>query len=255
MIRSLLVLLSALTAGSMGVGAMAATAAPQTADAAASGPTPYPSQAKDWPGQGAIRVFGWMTDNRKAFWQQRDKQQGSVVFAGDSLVGGWATLAKDLPEVPVANRGIGGEVTRGLLFRFQEDVLDLHPRAIVLLTGTNDLSAQQPAAQTQANLMALLDLAERRAPGVPVVLCTLPPRNHPQAPVDPARLAEVNRLIVAAAKGRPRVAVLDLHALLADPDGMPHADYFGRDGLHISPAGYQRFRDALRPLLKQLDVG
>jgi lysophospholipase L1-like esterase len=221
----------------------------------AAGPTPYPKDAKDWPGKGAIRVFGWMNDNRKSFWLERERKQGSVVFAGDSLVGGWRFMAQDLAGLPVANRGIGGEVTRGLLFRFQEDVLDLHPKAIVLLTGTNDLSAQQDIRQARSNIAEMLDMAERAWPGVPVVLCTLPPRQHPQSPIDPRRLVELNQLIAALPQGREHVAVLDVYALLADPDGAPHAEYFGADKLHISAAGYQRIRDALVPLLKRLNVG
>jgi lysophospholipase L1-like esterase len=223
--------------------------------APASGPTPYPAQAKDWPGQGAIRVFGYMADNRQGFWLERQRKQGSVVFAGDSLVGGWGTMGKDFAGLPVANRGIGGEPTRGLLFRFQEDVLDLHPKAIVLLTGTNDLSAQQDIRQTRSNIVDMLDMAERASPGVPIVLCTLPPRNHAQAPIDPGRLLELNRLIAALAQGRGRVVVLDLHTLLADADGAPHAPYFAADRLHLSAAGYQRFRDGLLPLLKQFHIG
>lgn len=234
-----------------------ATDAPTVAapSPSASGPTPFPHDAKDWPGLGVIRVFGWMTDNRHAFWLERERKQGSVVFVGDSLIGGWSTLAKDLPDMPVANRGIGGEVTRGLLFRFAEDVLDLHPKAIVLLSGTNDLSALQDPRQTRSNLVEMLDLAERRSPDVPIVLCTLPPRNHPKAPVDPARLIELNTLIASAAQGRPHVVLLDLYPLLADPDGAPHAEYFGADRLHLSAAGYRVFRDALLPLLKQFKLG
>jgi lysophospholipase L1-like esterase len=201
-----------------------------------------------------IRVFGWMTENRKAFWQEREKKQGSVVFAGDSLIGGWSGLARDLPGLPVANRGIGGEVTRGLLFRFKEDVLDLHPKAIVLLSGTNDLSALQDVQQTRSNLVEMLDRAERSSPGVPIVLCTLPPRNHPKAPVNPNQLIELNTLIKSTAQGRAHVVVLDLYALLADPDGAPHTEYFGTDKLHISPAGYQVFRNALVPLFKQFKL-
>src|SRR3989442_15816008 len=103
-------------------------AAPDAASAA-SGPTPYPKDAKDWPGKGAIRVFGWMNDNRKSFWLARGRQQGRVVFAGDSLVGGWSTMAKDLPNIPVANRGIGGEGSRRPLFFFHEGGLGLPPQA------------------------------------------------------------------------------------------------------------------------------
>lgn len=244
--RSTLLLLVALWLG-------AGTASAQPAEPA-SGPTPYPASAKDWPGQGAIRVFGWMTENRKAFWQDRERKQGSIVFAGDSLIGGWGSMAKDFPDLKVANRGIGGEVTRGLLFRFQEDVLDLHPKAIVLLSGSNDLSALQDPKQSRANLTAVLDLAQRQAPGVPIVLCTIPPRQHAQAPVEPAKLAELNKLIASLAEGRPNVKVLDLHALLAEPDGSPHLAYFAQDKLHLSAAGFQRFREALAPLLRQLNA-
>jgi lysophospholipase L1-like esterase len=238
-------------------GAARADTDPATATAAppAAGPTPYPADARDWPGTGVIRVFGWMNDNRKSFWRERDRKQGSVVFAGDSLVGGWHTLAEDLPGIPVANRGIGGEPTRGLLFRFREDVLDLHPRAIVLLTGTNDLSAREDIRAARSNITAMLDQAEHTLPGVPVVLCTLPPRQSPQSPIDPRQLIELNKLIVAAAQGRSHVVVLDLYTLLADPDGAPHAEYFGADRLHLSPAGQKRWRDALVPVLKRFDIG
>lgn len=222
---------------------------------AASGPTPFPKDAKEWPGKGAIRVFGYMNDNRVGFWRERERKQGSVVFAGDSLVGGWRTLAEDLPGVPVANRGIGGEPTRGLLFRFKEDVLDLHPKAIVLLTGTNDLSAQQDIQQTRSNLVEMLAMAERASPGVPIVLCTLPPRNSPQSPIDPKRLVELNKLIASLADERAHVVVLDLYALVSDPDGSPHAEYFGGDKLHLSSAGQKRWRDALLPIFKRFSLG
>jgi lysophospholipase L1-like esterase len=230
--------------------ASAATASAQTA----SGPTPFPKDAKDWPGKGAIRVFGYMNDNRAGYWRERERKQGSVVFAGDSLVGGWQSLAADLPGVPVANRGIGGEPTRGLLFRFKEDVLDLHPKAIVLLTGSNDLSARQDVQQTRSNLVEMLEMAARASPDVPIVLCTLPPRDIAASPIDPSQLLELNKLIGSVAQGRSHVVVLDLYTLLADPDGKPHAEYFAADRGHLAAAGFKRFRDALVPVLQRLNV-
>ena len=219
-----------------------------------SGPTPYPADAAAWPGQGAIRVFGWMNDNRKSFWADRAAMQGRVVFAGDSLVGGWRSMAGDLPQFKVANRGIGGETTRGLLFRWQEDVLDLHPKAIVVLSGSNDLSAAQDPKATLANLASMIEQARRAAPGVPIVVCTVPPREHPQSPIDPRRLAELNQLI-RTLDGKPGpVAVLDLHTAMVDADGAQHAGYFAADRLHLSAAGYERFREGLVPLLKRLNV-
>jgi lysophospholipase L1-like esterase len=222
---------------------------------AAAGPTPYPKVDGDWPGKGAIRSFGYMSTYRQSWWGERERKQGSVAFAGDSLIARWRTLAEDLSGLRVANRGMDAEVTRGLLFRFKEDVLDLHPKAIVLLIGTNDLSVHQDVQFTRSNIDEMLDTAERVLPGVPIVLCTLPPRADDQSPVELGKLGEVNALIVAAARGREHVAVLDLHTLLAEPDGSPNVAYFAADKLHLSAPGYKRIRDALVPLLKKLNVG
>src|SRR4051812_11268530 len=108
----------------------------------ASGPTPFPDANDEhaWAGTGPIRVHPWMRDNRAWFWSQRAAAQGSVVFVGDSLTGNWKAEAMKaaFPTLKIANRGIGGDVSRGGLFRLREDVLDLKPRAMVLLIGTND---------------------------------------------------------------------------------------------------------------------
>lgn len=122
---------------------------------AGEGPTPFPDAANDkaWPGTGPIRVHPWMKDNRAWFWSQRDKAQGAVVFAGDSLTGNWKSdqMQAAFPGLKIANRGIGGDVSRGLLFRLQEDVLALKPKALVLLIGTNDLSAHATPAGVMEN--------------------------------------------------------------------------------------------------------
>src|SRR6266568_9507665 len=120
-LRHLLVValgLAALCTSAADIGAGATASAASAPAQAASGPTPFPKDAKDWPGKGAIRIFGYMNDYRNSYWRERERKQGSVVFVGDSLVGGWQQLGEDLPGVPVANRGIGGEPTRVLLFRF-----------------------------------------------------------------------------------------------------------------------------------------
>lgn len=221
--------------------------------AVADAPTPYPTDSNAWPGQGVVRVMPWMSGNRASFWRQRERSRDRVVFAGDSLIGGWHTLADDLPGVAVANRGIGGEFTRMLLFRLREDVLDLHPKAVVLLSGTNDLSAKQDVRITAANLGAMLDTIERAAPGTPVVICTIPPRHDPRAPVEPGQVESLNALIQALPQGRRNVQVLDLHGALLDADGNQIKDYFAADQLHLSAEGYQRWRDVLLPMLKRLN--
>jgi lysophospholipase L1-like esterase len=218
------------------------------------GPSPYPSDPADWAGKGAIRVFGWMSQNREAFWRERAEKQHAVVFAGDSLVGGWKTLDRDFPGMKTANRGIGGDVSRGLLFRWKEDVLDLHPKAVVVLIGTNDLSAQQATQDTATNIALLLDAVAQSGNGVPVILCTLPPRNNPKAPLKPGALDDLNRKIEALGHSRKNVQVLDLHALFATRDGSPEERYFQPDQLHLNPVAYSKWHEALQPMLEKLNV-
>jgi lysophospholipase L1-like esterase len=218
---------------------------------AADAPTPYPTDAKAWPGEGAIRVFGWMTEDRKRFWKERDRKQGALVLAGDSLLGGWKTAEQDLAPAVVANRGVGGDTSRGLVFRFQEDILDLKPSRIVLLIGGNDLSAHQSPQQTARNIERMLDAAARHDADLPVVLCTLTPRANPAAPVKPGDFDALNAQIRRIAAARPNVTLLDLQPWFTAADGTPEAAYFGKDRLHLNAKGYERFHEALRTVLPQ----
>jgi lysophospholipase L1-like esterase len=218
----------------------------------ATGPTPYPNDPQGWPGKGVIRVFDWMSQNRAYFWKFRDKKQGAVVFAGDSLTGNWGGLEKAFPKLNVANRGIGGDVSRGLLFRFQEDVLDLHPKAVVILIGSNDLSAKQDTTDTISNIAAILEMAERQDAALPIILCQIPPRASPEAPVDLSEVQGLNARIARLAEGRKQVTVLDLFGRFAKPDGSPDPQYFKPDELHLADPGYNKWRETLDPILSKL---
>lgn len=223
------------------------------------GPTPYPDSKNDaaWPGKGAIRSLPWMVENRAYFWTRRTQDQGAVVFAGDSLTGQWKTpqLAAAFPAIKAVNRGIGGDVTRGLLFRFKEDVLDLNPRAIVVCIGTNDLSTHTEPAIIAQNITLLLDQASAKNPALPVILCTVPPRANPKAPLKrPTVVTELNTLIVKLAEGRKNVVVVDLYAALSTPEGAPKPEYFRDDKLHLVAAGYEQWTARLSPVLTSLHL-
>ena len=89
------------------------------------------------PGVGPIRAEEWFVktwnDRRAHFRELAPKQHGAIVFFGDSITQGWGDdFRGKFPKLNVANRGISGDITRGLLARLDEDVLALDPRAIVL---------------------------------------------------------------------------------------------------------------------------
>ena len=225
---------------------------------AADAPTPYPDPKNEeaWPGKGPIRVHGWMNDNRAAFWKLRTQDQGAVVFAGDSLMGGWSTkrLAEDFPGLKVANRGIGGDVSRGLLFRLQEDVLALKPKALVLCIGTNDLSSHANPALIEQNIAAIIDLARKENPALPIVLFQIPPRDIAAAPTKPGALADLNARIAKLGSGKENLVVVDTFTPMATPEGKPKEELFAKDRIHLAGPGYQTWAELTRPALAKLGV-
>ncbi len=104
----------------------------------------FPTDESTLPGEGALRRYDayvkrWQ-ESRSQWTTQVQQNQKAVVFLGDSITQGWgADFKGKFPGMKLANRGIGGDTTRGMLIRIKEDVLDLNPSAIVLLLGTNDI--------------------------------------------------------------------------------------------------------------------
>ena len=226
------------------------------AAASTDGPVPYPDQKNEaaWPGKGPIRAFGYMVGERKAFWAHRQQDQGAVVFVGDSLTGGWKNLAKDFPKLKVANRGLGGDTSRGALFRFKEDALALNPKALVIEIGNNDLTAMAPPSDTLSNLADMLAMAEKERPGMPVVLCSIPPSANPKAPVKVEARQAINDGIRKMASEHKNTHFCDLYTALANPDGSPIAELYVEDKLHMSDAGHVKWASLLMPIFEKLKI-
>jgi acyl-CoA thioesterase-1 len=162
-----------------------------------------------------------------------------VVFMGDSITQGWK-LDQSFPGKPYINRGISGQTSPQMLLRFRQDVIDLEPKVVVILAGTNDIAGNtgpMTLEQSENNLASMADLAT--ANGIRVVLCSvLPAFDFPWNPgQEPApKIAKLNEWIraYAAQKGYPYV---DYYSAMEDErGGLPAA--LSKDGVHPLPAGY-----------------
>ena len=226
--------------------------------AAADGPTPFPDSKNEaaWPGKGPIRTFPYMVGERKAFWAKREKDQGKVVFVGDSLIGGWKALEAGtaFPNLKIANRGVGGDTSRGILFRLQEDALDLKPKALVICAGANDLSAHGPPADTLANITLMVEMARKQDPNVPIVLTTIPPQEIAGWKDVPGARLELREKIQAFAADKTNMAVVDLYPVLGDKDGKLIPELFNKDKVHPNADGYVKWVAVLGPILEKLGV-
>src|ERR1700733_2353500 len=92
--------------------------------------------------------------------------EGRVVFFGDSITDFWANddASKFFPDKPYIGRGISGESTDGMVTRFQQDVIDLHPSAVVILAGINDVILPERHigfTQTTRNITTMVTMAQR----------------------------------------------------------------------------------------------
>lgn len=179
------------------------------------------------------------------------KDEKRVVFMGDSITDGWK-LDQYFPGQPYVNRGIGGQTTQQMLVRFRPDVINLKPKVVVILAGTNDLSTYPGPFVLdgiKANLNSMVDLA--RAHGINIVLATVMPvsdynKNAAGAPIvrtvtrPPAQIDELNKWIKQLCKDRELV-YLDYFSAMADEKGLLKAD-IANDGLHPNARGYEMIK-------------
>ena len=171
-------------------------------------------------------------------------KENRVVFLGDSITDGWP-LNQYFPGKPYINRGISGQITGQMLGRMKADVLDLKPRVIVVLGGTNDLARGVSVSAIRDNLAMIAALAV--AHGVKPVMASLLPISDYHKSEDPdyersrERPPETIRQLndwtrrMCAEQG---FVYLDYHSAMADGAGQLRAA-LSPDGLHPNGEGYK----------------
>ncbi|MGB5377007.1 GDSL-type esterase/lipase family protein, partial [Muriicola sp.] len=108
-----------------------------------------------------------------------------VVFFGNSITIGWlTTMPSFFEDRPFINRGISGQTTPQMLVRFRQDVLDLHPKVVIILAGTNDIAGNtgpMTLDEILGNIKSMSELAKTN--NIEVILCSvLPASDYPWRP-------------------------------------------------------------------------
>jgi lysophospholipase L1-like esterase len=224
--------------------------APRPAD-----PFAVPATDEGLPGVGPIRRYDWFQqlwrERRSAWAKTRANDAGAVVFLGDSITQLWGdALPTAFPGVKIANRGISGDTTRGVLIRLQDDVLALKPKAVVLLIGTNDLDEHATPDMIATNLKLILAAIKAHDPQMPVILCQVFPSSA-TLNRSAEQIKKINELYLAAVKNDPQVIPLDTWMPFADGNGDAKPSEFP-DLLHPNRIGYAKWAAALDPLFATL---
>jgi lysophospholipase L1-like esterase len=166
-----------------------------------------------------------------------------VIFFGDSITDSWP-IADYFPGKPYINRGIGGQTTSQMLVRFRQDVIDLQPKAVVILAGTNDIAGNTGPISNEdieSNFASIAELA--RDHNIHVIFSSiLPVHNYtPQAqdffaqrPME--RILALNMWLKEYCAAN-KLVYLDYFPALSDEKGLLKRD-LADDGLHPNKAGY-----------------
>lgn len=211
-----------------------------------------PASDDGLPGAGPIRRYAWFTSlwkkRRTEFATRAGEEHQAVVFLGDSITQGWGDdFLGDFKDLTVANRGISGDTTRGMLVRLEQDVLALDPSAVVMLMGTNDLEENAEPATIAGNIRLIVQALGTHDSEMPIVLCLVFPSSaSKKRPSE--QIKKINQLIATQFKGNQQVTILDTWTLFANARGDAKKAEFP-DLLHPNRVGYQKWLAAIWPVL------
>lgn len=216
-------------------------------------------------------AFGSESDNKVSKdWAQHERyaeankelaQTPEVVFIGNSITDSWYNFRPEFfTSHNFAGRGISGQVTSQMLCRFKADVIDLHPKAVVICGGVNDIVGNNGYIDIPYivdNVASMIDLAQSN--GIIPIVGTALPTNYAFWKPDFKNLGELIKSYneqlteLCAEKG---VAMIDYYTPMADAEGGLKNEY-SLDRLHPNTHGYEAIMEplALEAIAKALSAG
>ena len=190
--------------------------------------------------------------------KERLQEKGPIelVFIGDSITDGWRGGGKQIfhanyDRYNTLNLGIGGDRTEHILWRIDHNELDgLHPRAVVLMIGTNNLGTQQSVEDAIAGVKCDVKAIHEKLPEAKILLLAVFPRGH--EPTDHFRdeIKQVNEAI-SELDGKENVTYLDINDKFLEKDGTLEKNIMP-DYLHPNEKGYMIWAEAMKPKLEEL---
>lgn len=184
----------------------------------------------------------WAQFGRYADANKRVTTPAKVVFMGNSITDGW--WPKDSTffiDNNFLDRGISGQTTSEMLVRFRQDVINLKPKAVVILAGINDIAHNNGVISLEnvfGNIVSMAELA-RYNKITPIICSVLPAYDFPwRRGMNPApKVIELNKMLKAYAD-KEGLTYVDYHSAMKDErDGLPKN--LANDEVHPTLEGYK----------------
>jgi len=171
----------------------------------------------------------------------------AVLFVGSSSIRLWTTLAGDFGGVPAINRGFGGSFIADSTFYADRIVVPYRPRLIVMYAGDNDIAEGRSAQHVIDDFKAFVARVRRDLPQVAIAWLSIKPSVARMALWPQMRAANFG--VAHWARTQKDVTFVDVATKMLDAQGKPRPELLREDGLHMLPAGYAIWIEALKPVL------
>jgi lysophospholipase L1-like esterase len=172
---------------------------------------------------------------------------GGVFFVGSSSIVQW-NLNKWFPEKGYVNVGFGGSVIADSTHFASRIVTPFKPATIVFYAGDNDIAAGRKAAEVDADFRAFVAAVRKDNPACRVLYLPVKPSVARWKKFD--EQTKANALVRAFCEKETGLVYVDIVAPMLRADGTPDPDLFVKDGLHLSPKGYEIWTAAVARALK-----
>ncbi|CAN5722775.1 SGNH/GDSL hydrolase family protein [soil metagenome] len=173
--------------------------------------------------------------------------KGALLFVGSSSIRRW-DLQESFPDLETINRGFGGSRIEDSVFYADRLVIPHEPRLIVFYAGDNDIQSGKSPEQVAEDFQSFVGVVREGLPAVKILFLSIKPSLSRWSKIELIR--EANRLVETICVDDQQLEYVDLDQPMLGPDGMPRAELFVADGLHLSPQGYEVWADVLRPRLE-----
>jgi lysophospholipase L1-like esterase len=174
--------------------------------------------------------------------------QNAIVFIGASSIVRW-NLRESFPELgPQAiNRGFGGSLAADSTRYADRIVIPYKPRMVVFYAGDNDVEANHTPAQIAGDFAAFESKVHAALPDTQIVFISIKPsiRRFPWI----EQIKGANALVKQYSATHAHLTFVDIVPQMLGADGKPRKELLVEDGLHMTPAGYRIWNDALTPIL------
>lgn len=176
--------------------------------------------------------------------------QDAILFIGSSSIRGWRTLAEDLPDYDVINRGFGGAWVSDCTYFFDRVVVPYSPEVIVFYAGENDITGGTDPEVVSANFKRFVEQTREKVGDAHIAFISMKPSPSRWHVAEAKRKG--NALIQSFTDANEDLSYIDVFEPMLGEDGKPREELFVGDELHMNETGYALWTEIVGGHLQQI---